>query len=274
MSATIVPFFSLWRNSGSIVSDLIIYEQPLNERIRIFLRLEFLFADLDAMLALDTEQANRHAIQTLGLILTVFERSDLKQEIIKELDRLVMTLTAMAHLPGVDTQALEDLLQELDQSIDALHLNKAPIGQALRDDDFFYSIRQRATIPGGSCDFDLPAYHYWLRHRPDSARKQQLQQWSKEFDAVRSAIQITLKLIRGSTGFSSATAPGGFYQHSLNRSQSNQMIRVQLPKAVPFFPEISGGKHRFTIRFMQFEMQQRPRQFTEDVTFSLSCCVI
>jgi len=256
------------------VPDKIIYEQPLNERIRTFLRLEFLFKNVDCALKDDTDIQSRDAISGLLSILTVFERSDLKQEIIKELERLVSNLTALENSPGVDKQALDALLSELDQIIDSLHLKKSAIGQDLRENDFLYSIRQRSSIPGGTCDFDLPAYHYWLQHTTNEQRIQQVLEWSEQFSAARAAIDMTLKLIRGSTGFSNNTAPAGFYQHSLDSNQSNQLIRVKVPEDADYFPEISGGKHRFTVRFMQFDLKQRAQQVSEDIEFSLSCCAM
>lgn len=256
----------------STVPETIIYEQPLNERIRTFLRLEFLFKNLDAALKGNSELDNRNAIESLSSILLVFERSDLKQEIIKELERLITNLSALENMPGVDKQALDQLLTELDQIVDAIHLSKSAIGQSLRENDFLYSIRQRSSIAGGTCDFDLPAYHYWLLHCPDEERKQQLNKWAAEFDNIQCAINITLKLIRGSTGFLNKTAPVSFYQQSLDSNLATQLIRVRIPKDVGYYPEISGGKHRFTVRFMQFDINQRSQQHSEDVDFSLSCC--
>ena len=254
--------------------NTIIYEQPLNERIRTFLRLEFLFKNIDCALEDEPEIQSRDAIHGLLSILSVFDRSDLKQEIIKELERLVSNLTALENSPGVDKNALDALLSELDQIIDSLHLKKSAIGQDLRENDFLYSIRQRSSIPGGTCDFDLPAYHYWLQHTTNEERKRQILEWSEQFSAARAAIDMTLRLIRGSTGFSSNSAPAGFYQHSLDSSQSNQLIRVKIPENADYFPEISGGKHRFTVRFMQFNIQQRAQQVSEDIDFSLSCCAM
>ena len=252
--------------------DSITYEQPLNERIRTILRLEFLFKVLTGALKGDSELDNRDAVQALSSILLVFERSDLKQEIIKELERLITNLSALENSPGVDKQALEALLSDLDRIVDGLHMKKSAIGQELRENDFLYGIRQRSSIPGGTCDFDIPAYHYWLQHSSNEERKQQLMEWSSQFDNVRSAVEITLKLIRGSTGFSQKTASAGFYQHSLDSNQANQLIRVKIAKDSAYYPEISGGKHRFTVRFMAFDINQRSQQYSEDVDFALSCC--
>lgn len=254
--------------------NTIIYEQPLNERIRIFLRLEFLFARIDLALKGNTELHNRDAIDGLLNILTVFDRSDLKSEIVKELERLIAALSALENSPGVDRKALDDLLAELDQILDGLQLRKSTIGQSLRDNDFLSSIRQRSSISGGTCDFDLPAYHFWLRHTANDERKQQLIEWLEPFSNARAAIDITLKLIRESTNFANHTASTGFYQHTLESNQSTQLIRVKVPKNSSFYPEISGGKHRFTVRFMQFDLNQRAQQVSDDVDFSLSCCAM
>tara|TARA_R110002050_G_scaffold9504_1_gene32877 strand:- start:17323 stop:18093 length:771 start_codon:yes stop_codon:yes gene_type:complete len=256
------------------VPEKIIYEQPLNERIRTFLRIEFLFARLDHALKHNDELNNRNAIDALLSLLSVFERSDLKQEIVKELERLVSTLSALENTPGVDKHALNDLLDELDQILDSLHLSKSAIGQTLRENDFLYSIRQRASIPGGSCDFDLPAYHFWLRHTPYETRKHQLLNWLNQFASMRAAIEISLRLIRGSTGFIPATASAGFFQQNLDSSQANQLIRVQVMNDTTYYPEISGGKHRFTVRLMHFDINQRAKQAAENIDFSLSICAM
>ncbi|HDY85930.1 hypothetical protein LCGC14_0880570 [marine sediment metagenome] len=254
--------------------EKIIYEQPLNERIRTFLRLEFLFARLDHALKHNDELSNRNAIDTLLSLLSVFERSDLKQEIIKELERLVSTLSALENTPGVDKRALDDLLGELDQILDSLLVGKSIIGQSLRENDFLYSIRQRASIPGGNCDFDLPAYHFWLRHTSYDARKQQLLNWLNQFASMRAAIEISLRLIRGSTVFKPVAAVTGFFQQNLDSNLPNQLIRVQVMNDTPYYPEISGGKHRFTVRLMHFDINQRAKQITENIDFSLSICAM
>ncbi len=254
------------------MSATITYEQPLNERIRTFLRLEFLFARVDKAMQFEDELSHREAIDAMLSILSVFERNDLKAEVLKEIERLIANLSALENLAGVDRTALDNLLGELDQTLDALQLRKSGVGQALKENEFLYSIRQRSSIAGGTCDFDLPAYHYWLQHTPVADRIAQLQFWLDQFVAVKAAIDISLRLIRSGTAFSDAQAETGFFQRSLDGNQPTQLIRVQIPADTRYFPEISGGKHRFTVRFMQFDINQRPQQINEDVAFRLSCC--
>ena len=252
----------------------IIYEQPLNERIRTFLRLEFLFLRINKALLGDSEQENRDVVDNLMSILSVLERNDLKSEIIKELERLISALIVLESSPGVDSQMLDKLLFELDEIIDSLHINKAALGQLLRDSDFLGSIRQRSSIPGGTCEFDIPSYHFWLQHIDFATRKRQLLAWSSELSHIHNAIVTTLQLIRQSTDFTTATAISGFYHHNLDSNQPNQLIRIQVPSEANYFPEISAGKQRFTVRFMHFDIENRSKQANEEIKFSLSCCSI
>jgi len=256
------------------VPDTIIYEQPLNERIRLFLRLEFLFNRVDLALQGDSILDDQDTVDALLNIVSVFDRSDLKSEIIKEIERIATNLAALENIPGVDTKMLDDLLAEIDQTLDALLITKSAIGQQLRENDFLYSIRQRSSIPGGTCGFDIPAYHFWLQHTSTASRKYQLTAWLDQFSAARTAIEITLRLIRESTNFTQHHAEAGFYQQSLDSQQPNQLIRVKLLKSSSYYPEISGGKHRFTVRFMSFDINQRSQQISEDVDFSISCCAM
>jgi cell division protein ZapD len=72
-----------------------------------------------------------------------------------------------------------------------------------------------------------------------------------------------------------AIAHGGVYQKTLDPKMPCQLVRIALPAGVPYFAELSGGRHRFTARFLQFStIEQRARQTEQDVDFELACCVI
>ena len=43
------------------------------------------------------------------------------------------------------------------------------IGHTLLEKDWLTAIRSRISIPGGTCEFDLPAYHAW-QHLPAEER--------------------------------------------------------------------------------------------------------
>ena len=64
-----------------------IYEQPTNERIRAFLRLEKLFEQYGYHLKHGSAWNNQIAIDAINELLAFTTRSDIKLEALKELER-------------------------------------------------------------------------------------------------------------------------------------------------------------------------------------------
>lgn len=251
----------------------ITYEQPLNERVRTFLRLEFLFTQIEHTRTGESPWDSRATLASLIDILNILSRTDLKSELIMELERQIANLSPLEDSPNVDREKLGQILDEMDLVVDQLHATQGQIGLHLRQNEFINSIKQRSSISGGTCGFDLPAYHYWL-HRPAETRIENLQQWIAVFENIRSSINLILHLIRDSASPTKETAIGGFFQQSLDINAPYQLIRVTLPADSPYFTEISGGKHRFTVRFMQMSLEERPTQTSANVDFELTCCMI
>ena len=72
-----------------------------------------------------------------------------------------------------------------------------------------------------------------------------------------------------------AIAESGVYQQTLDPTLPYQLVRIELPARLPCFAELSGGRHRFTARFLQFSTaDHRASQTNKDVEFQLACCVI
>lgn len=249
------------------------YEFPLNERIRVFMRLEQLFQQLSHFMEGASVFDKRAAISVLLDILTIFSRSDLKSELIKELDRHTKVLKHLVNSEGVDTSKLEQTLAELNQASRNLYEANGKIGIRVMESDLFQSISQRNSIPGGSCSFDLPAFHYWLEQDKTEQQKD-LERWTQPFNVVRSAIELILHLIRDGNIPTHETAPQGFFQLALDKTHPVQLLRVSVNSDLPCFAEISGGKHRFSIRFMKPSSDEnRPTQYTDDVSFLLTRCM-
>ncbi|NOS89346.1 MAG: cell division protein ZapD [Methylococcaceae bacterium] len=251
----------------------ITYEFPLNERIRVFIRLEQLFLQFLHFSLGGSVADKRAAIAVLLDIMSIFRRNDLKSEVLKELDRQATVLNKIAHSEGVDTSRLQDILDELADISRKLYAITGKIGIHVMESDLFQSIAQRSSIPGGTCSFDLPEYHYWLE-QDDDLCQQDLQQWSAPFIDIYTAIAFMLNFIRNSRSSSHEVAEAGFFQIALDKNQAFQLIKVSLDSDQNCFAEISGGKHRCTIRFMQpASLDQRPTQCTSNIHFTLTCCL-
>lgn len=254
--------------------DRIFYEQPLTERVRNFLRLEHLFNIVDCRRQGQSEWDSRAALSCLLEIVDLLTRTDIKSETIKELERHAGTLAALRRNPAVDQPRLVILLSNIGRLLERLRDPVCQPGQAVRSDELVTAIKQRSAIPGGSCNFDLPAYHHWLS-QPFERRATDLGNWLGDLLIIHEAITLLLSLIRDSATPTREQALAGFFQKTLDPNTACHLIRVALPRDSDFFPEISGGKHRFTVRFLeQPQTRERPTQTSSDVFFELHCCIL
>jgi cell division protein ZapD len=255
------------------VKNHITYEFPLNERIRVFIRLEQLFQEFSHFSSGSTIADKRAAIGVLLDVMSIFRRNDLKSEILKELDRHAKVLNKYADSQNVDPKQLESILNKLTQTSKKLYATPGKIGIGVMESDLFQSIAQRSSIPGGTCSFDLPEFHYWLEQE-ESIRFKDLEHWSNPFNEIRTAIDLILDFVRTSNAPSEEMAEAGFFQIALDKSLPYQLIKVSMDRSLPCFAEISGGKHRCSIRFMVPSAdEQRPTQSSDDIPFALTRCM-
>jgi cell division protein ZapD len=256
-----------------IESGEICFEQPLNEHLRTFLRLDCLFEQLRHYLLDESIPGRRAAIVTLLDILTLLSRSDLRTEFIKELNHQHLNLSRLQNRPGIDHGRLTQILQQLQQLNEALQKVPAQAaGILLKENEFLTSIINRSSIPGGTCGFDVPTYHRWLGQSSEEQRRD-LEHWCHDMRPFQDTAALMVKLVRESARPVSKLAERGIYIHTMEGPCL--LIRVLLPAGTSLYPEISAGKHRCTIRFMEHgDVNLRPTQTVEDVSFDLVLCAL
>ena len=248
------------------------YEQPLNERMRTFLRLEFLYQQLLIFFEREADWATRATIATLLEILAILSRGDVRSEVHKEIDHQLDLLRRFQSQPEVDTRRLDSLVRNLIDSRARLSEIGTKYLQPLKDSEFLNAIKHRSSIPGGTCEFDLPEYSHWLR-QTFSRRAEDLSRWIDAIRPLCDAVAEVLWLIRESARPVDKRAINGMYQHNMQKDTSCRLLRVSLPEGSSLFPEISGSQHRFTIRFLDWStIDSRAVQTGHDVDFQLSIC--
>lgn len=251
----------------------LVYEHPLSERIRTFLRIENLFHRLDNYSGSQDLWDMRLTVSLLIDLNDLMKWSDCKTDLAKEMDRCRSILGALEGNPGVDSYKLNQVLSDLNECLETMQDNAYVPGAALEKDELITSIRQKSSVAGGTCNFDLPAYHHWL-NKPARVKQQRLREWQEDLLNIRNGINLVLNLIRNNAVASKETAKEGFYQQSIASGTKYQLIRIVIPRELKYFPEVSGGKHRVTVRFMeQSETGNRPEQTGNDVEFELHFCV-
>lgn len=255
------------------MENRLIYEHPLNESIRTFLRIENLFKRLDYFSGA-TGALDMHLLISLLIDLNeLLKWSDIKTELAKELERCQSMLSALEDKPGVDSYKLKKILEDLNACLTSLRSGSYKPGAMLDGDELIASIKQKGSLAGGACDFDLPAYHYWL-NLPLRDRQQRLQEWQEDLSILNRSADLALDMIRNNAKARKEVAKEGFFQQSVEANATNKLIRVVTKRSLKCFPEVSGGKHRLTVRFLeQPDLKTRPAQTKKDVDFELHFCV-
>lgn len=253
------------------MNETIVYEQPLNETIRVCLRLEQLFQQIDNQLGNNSELSTRNVIHFILNVLHLLDRPDLKAKLAKELNQLHHTLMRYGDLPNTDTDKLKSITQQLDELSRSLIDSSGKIGHKLRDIELLNMLRMHLASPGGGCSFDIPLYHYWLQ-QPIDIRRLTINDWLNEFSQIRTAIELVLDLVRNNAKTEKKTAVHGFHQELLDPQSNLRMMRIEIARAIPAYPEISVGRHFLSVRFFSPDIQKRPLQYTENLDFILGYC--
>jgi cell division protein ZapD len=250
---------------------VILYEYPLHERIRTYLRLEHLFLRLHQLAARVDALDHHFALATLFEIMDVAARADLKSDLLKDLDKQKHILDGYRGNPAIAETVLDTVIGELDQCFVALNSQPGKAGQALAENDWLMSIRSRIGIPGGTCEFDLPSYYAW-QHKTGISRQTDLAQWTGTLKGLADAVHLLLKLLRDSGAPQKVIANAGQFQQNLPQGRTFLLLRVALEVAQELIPEISGNRLMVSIRLMHMGEDHRPHAVSNDVAFELALC--
>ena len=250
----------------------VVYEQPLNERMRTFLRVEFLYQQALYHNETPSSWSSRAAVQSLLEILAITARGDARSDVLKELERQMAILRDYATRPGVDTGRLRAVVARLGERRDELQAASSTVLARLRDSEFLAAVKHRSAIPGGTCEFDLPDYYHWL-NLPADVRQSDFAEWLGILRPLCESIGDLLWVTRENARPRREVASGGTFQLAFDRETPIQLLRITLPGDSGLYPEISGSHHRCSIRFLNWvDVASRPVQAAGDVPFVLTCC--
>ncbi|MFN0183906.1 MAG: cell division protein ZapD [Aquabacterium sp.] len=250
---------------------MVLYEYPLNESIRTMLRLEHLFQRLGELMVRDAPVDHHFALVTLFEIMDVASRADLKSDVLKELERHRGILDSWRDNAQVEQSVLQQRLSQIDTAHGPLNQLAGKAGHVLTTNDWLMSVRSRIGIPGGTCEFDLPAYYAWQQLDP-ARRRSDLAGWVATMAPLAQALQVLMRLLRDSGVPQMVAASGGQYQRTLPQGRGFQLLRLRISGEGGLVPEISGHRLLVSVRLMRTDTDGRLRPSSEDASFELALC--
>ena len=249
---------------------MIIYEYPFNERIRTLLRLEDLHERYSFFLHQGHALQHHVALTTVFEMLEVASRSDLKSDLLQELERQKQILSGFQSHPNIQRTVLDDVLREIDNVSTALVNTHGKTGQSIRENEWLMSVRGRTIIPGGACEFDLPSYYAWQHRSPDE-RARDIAEWFSPMQSLINAVGLVLRLLRASGIQFKIIAHSGSYKQML-QGKVHQMLRLRIDSRSGAIPEASANKYMLWIRFTKQDGTMKPKPFEEDIPCELTLC--
>ncbi|RZL62689.1 MAG: cell division protein ZapD [Variovorax sp.] len=250
---------------------MILYEYPFNERIRTYLRLEHLFRRLGELVPADSPLSHHYALVTIFEIMDVAARADLKADVMRDLDKHKSVFSSYRGNPAISEAVLDQVIGQLERNFATLNSVPGKAGQTLTENDWLMSIRSRAGIPGGTCEFDLPGYYAW-QQRPASSRRKDLERWSATLAPLAESIYLLLKLLRDADVPYKVIATHGQYQQNLPQGRSFQLLRLRIDPSLGLIPEISGNRLMLSVRLMRHEADDRLHASADDTPLELTLC--
>jgi cell division protein ZapD len=245
----------------------ILYEHPLNERIRNYLKLEHLFTQAQDCLQRKISVSHQVFFNALFAIIDTLERNDVRGDLIKDLEKLEQNLVIWSQAPEIDGGILEENLQHAVALICQLK-SKTPPWAQLKNDKFLATLKQRFAMQGGSSSFDVPQLQFWL-HQDSGKLADDVQSWLALLEQIKSALDMVLKFIRQRANFKHINTESGFYQ---DNGEGVLLLRIRVDRQLPYYPTVSGNRFRYSIRFMS-PCDLTGRKYSNKATsFELSRC--
>jgi len=171
----------------------------------------------------------------------------------------------------VDGARLRSVLSALMRRREELNAAGSNFLQKLRESEFLNAIKHRSAIPGGTCEFDLPAYYAWQHRDPDS-RREDLERWASTLSPLVESIHLLLKLLRDSGTPQKVIAAHGQLQQNLPVGRTFQLLRLRLDPALGLVPEISGNRLMISVRMMRQETPDKLHASNDNSQFELTLC--
>ncbi len=247
-----------------------VYQQPLNEKIRLFMRLCYLMKRFNYHLEDPSAENCQAAVMVLLELYNLSSRLDVKNAALHVLDFQTQAVRQAEGAQGVDAAKATRILLKLEEKSKRLYSFRGQLGQHLKTHSFLNILRQRASIAGGINGLDIPLFNYWL-NIPAEKRVEDLRGWARPYAIAFEAIDLLMELIYQGEEIEEITAESGFYQTSLSPEREYQILSIELPNHSKVYPEISAGKQRFSVRFVDATvLEEKGKQVIENVDFKLA----
>jgi len=224
------------------------YEFPLNEKTRKLLRLEEIFLKADMQLASRMKHTGYDLFETLFDLMISASRSDLKVELIQELERQRGKFIQLKKTKKNLAQ-----ISELKKLRTMLEKSSIKSGFYFGVDKFLQEVKARSDSPFGILSTDFPEMQYYLQTQTPESRRLFFKEKFSIFLPIRQTIICLNNILRDQLIMEPQTIKLDRYEVKLDSRQKNDLVMLELPKAAKLLPALSSNKYAININFNSFK---------------------
>ena len=249
-------------------SQISVYEEPVHERIRKLIKLEFLFNQIHYFKNKEDSYDNYISLLSMSNLYEILVRSDIKSELISEMDSQNRAYKKLKKVPAADQKKLNSVLEKQEMLLKFLHEVQSNYLDYLGHDILFKSI-----VKNSHSSLQPSSIKFWLS-RDIAFRNNQIKKWLEPISFIERSSNFILEVIRKSGSFADKFAKKGFYLEKLDPKKNILLIRVNLTSDLYYYPQISVSKQRLNIAFMAKDDKNNFIPYQEDLSFMLTLCSI
>ena len=252
------------------MKEYIIYEQPVAENIRNFLKCEYLFEKFNSALLQEDLWGVKSSISTLLEMSDFIHRINLKIELLKELEKCMLYFKTLSSSDNINIIEFDNFITEIEKTIDMLNNIDSSPSKSIADNDFLMQIKNKIHIPAGDNFFDMPSYLNFLSSSK-SLILEHINTWYEPFNPLILASKLILNTRRNTADFIPYISSKSYFEKKLDKNARVDLVRIKLLKNNNIYPVISVNRQSINIIFKtSYGKNKTSKSVTEDSEFSLS----
>ena len=253
---------------------MIVFEFPLNERIRRLLRIEEIYQKFEHQLKNTHDYFEFGCFDTLFEIVQLVSRSDLKIDFLQELERQEKKQSTLQ-----SDQALKEEQLDLKKIISMIQVARKKLenidvkpGFNFNNNLFLEEVKKRITSPGGLLDVDFPNFHNWTIQKTRKSKLEDFKSWSEPLMVFKDAASVLLIILRNQRHLELLKAKEGKHQKTIDPLKTFDLIRLEITENLDVYPEISANKYTVNIFFKELSKELRKEAVKSNLEFKYSIC--
>ena len=252
------------------MNNFIIYEQPVSENVRNFLKCEYLCEKFNCSLNQHDIWSIKSSINTLIEMSDFIFRINIKMELLKELERNIVYLNYLKDNKNIDLNKYSEFYEKIKTHMEALNNSDSNPSKSISENDFLMQIKSKCHIPAGNNFFDMPAYLNFL-----SSNKtliiDNINNWYSPFDIIFLTSILILDIKRSISKFNNISITDSYFEMKLDKSIKIDLIRIKLENNINIYPNISVSTQNINILFKtSYGKNRLSKVIDESLDFGLS----